>query len=231
MSFPIPENKKDSDGELTLNESKFILDTTLKPKHRTDVKLISFIDSFIRCKSISQASEESGVHQTLGYRWRHLKDVSNAIQKLIDKSTIKHGFDSSEILERVKEAVDFDPIDLQNPDGTWKDSLHDIAPATRRCITEIKAQNLYNQVEDLNGIKSNIIVGKVIHYKWDKKAKYAEMVGKEKQMFTTTTRVEHDVTKNMASVLLESAKLADKAIADFSNVEVIEVVDAKESDK
>lgn len=211
--FPSPNTiKDDKSGELTVDEYSFILDTTLKPKNRRDEKIIQFIDCFIRCKNIAQASAECEIHRSVGYSYRHRKDVSNAIQKLIDKSTIKHGFDSSEIMERAKEIVDFDPIEIQNPDGTYKTNLHDISPEARRSIKKLEVKNLFKDIEDINGIKTKLIVGEVIKYEFYDKLKSIELVGKEKEMFKNTTRVEHTVTKDMASILLASAKRADKAI-------------------
>jgi hypothetical protein len=179
------------------------------------------MDAFIRCKSIAQASTECGIERSVGYGIRHRKDVSSCIQKLIDKSTIKHGFDSSEILERVKEVVDFDPIEMMNQDGSFKSNLHDIAPEARRCLKKLKVKNIYNQTEDLQGMKTKIIIGEMIEYEFYDKLKASELVGKEKEMFKTTTRVEHDLTKNMQSVLLDSAKRADK-ILDYKD-DVIDV--------
>ena len=116
MSFPVPDSvKKDEapSGELTVNETSFILDTTLSAKHRQEPSVLSFIESFVRCKHIAQASAECGVHPSLGYKYRNRKDIANAIQKLTDKSAIKHGMDTSEIFERAKEIVNFDPIAVQ----------------------------------------------------------------------------------------------------------------------
>lgn len=216
--MPTPPAKKD--GELTTNESGFILDTTLKAKHRTDPSVIAFIDSFIRCKSIAQASQESGVHPSLGYKYRHRKDISNAIQKLIDKSTIKHGFDSSEILERVKEIVDFDPITMQNADGTFKSNLHDIPPEARRCLKKLRVKNLYDQSEDLNGMKRKIVIGEIIEYEFYDKLKGAELTGREKEMFKNTTKVEHALTADMATILLDSAKRGEQAKIDNNIIDV-----------
>jgi len=205
--IPAPPKSK---GELTENEYGFILDATLKQKNRSDPNVLGFIDSFVRCKSISQASEEVGIHRTEGYKIRHRKDVALAIQKIIDKSAIKHGFDASEIFERVKEVVEFDPIMLYNTDGTFKSNLHDIAPEARRVLKKLKVKNLYEMREDINGMKQRIIVGEVIEYEFYDKLKASELVGKEKEMFKNTTRVEHAVTKDMAAILLESAKRAEQ---------------------
>jgi len=226
MTFPIPVDAPNGDGELTENEYTYILDTTLRPIHRKDPKVISFIEAFVRCKSILQASVEAGVHRKIGYSWRHRKDIAYAIQKITDKSAVKYGFDASEIFERVKEVVEFDPILLQNQDGTFKSNLHDIAPEARRSLKKLKVKNLYDQVEDINGIKKQIIIGEVIEYEFYDKLKAAELTGREKEMFKNTTKVEHGVTKDMAEILLESAKRAnarqieDKNIIDVTSREV-----------
>ena len=210
--FPLPPRDEEKSGELTEHESSYILNTSLKPKHRNDPVIIGFIDSFVACKSISQASAEAGVKTSIGYGIRHRKDVALAIQRLIDKSAVKYGFDQSEIFERVKEVVEFDPIEVQNADGTFKSNMHDIAPEARRNIKKLKVKNIYNQIEDINGMKSKIIVGEVIEYEFYDKLKAAELTGREKEMFKNTTKVEHSVTKDMAAILLESTKRAERRL-------------------
>lgn len=205
------EKSGEDDGRLTSNESGFILDACLKPKDRRNESLLVFIENFVRCKNIAESSDAAGIKYSLGYSYRHRADVANAIQKLIDKSVLKYGFDASEIMERTKEIVDFDPISVQNADGTFKDNFHDIDPAARRNIKKLKVQNLYSNTEDMNGMKKKIIVGKIIEYEFYDKLKAVDLAGKEKEMFKTTTRVEHDVTKNMASILLASAQKGAQA--------------------
>ena len=233
MTFPNPNEVtapiKDESGELTENEYGVILDKTLSKKNRKDGSVIAFIDCFIRSKSISQASAECGIHQSVGYSYRHRKDIANAIQKLIDKSNVKYGFDATEIMERAKEIVDFDPISMQNSDGTYKSNMHDIEPEARRSIKKLKVKNVYSQVEDLNGIKTKVITGEIIEYEFYDKLKSIELVGKEKEMFKNTTRIEHDVTKNMQSVLLASTERAEKHIEDskITTMKVVEVVNVE----
>lgn len=223
--MPMPSNttlpaKDERDGSLEVSEYNLVLDSVLTTRHRKDPKVTSFIDSFIKCKSIKQASAECGVHETVGYKWRHSNDIAACIQRLIDMSAVKHGFDSSEILERVKEIVDFDPIEVQNPDGTFKSNFHDISPEARRNIKSLKVKNIYSTVEDINGIKNKIITGEIIEYEFYDKLKSAELVGKEKQMFKTTTRVEHSVTKDMEKLLLGSKDRSERFIeATFNKVE------------
>lgn len=215
-----PVNKRD--GALDIDEAGFIMDSILKPTHRKDATVISFIDEFIRCKNIAEASDCVGIKPSLGYMIRHRKDVALCIQKLIDRSAVKYGFDASEIMERAKEIVDFDPIAMQNPDGTFKSKMHEIDPAARRNIKKLKVHNLYNQTEDINGIKRKIIIGEVIEYEFYDKLKAIDLAGKEKEMFKTTTRVEHDVTKNMGSILLAAASRGEKASLGFKDAKVID---------
>jgi len=207
-----PKEELKKSGELEVDEYTFILDSCLKKKHREEPTVLSFIESFVRCKSIEQASNESCIHQSLGYKYRHRRDIATTIQKLIDRSAIKYGIDSTEIFERAKEIVDFDPIHVQNPDGTWKNNLHDIIPEARRCIKKMKVKNLWGETEDINGMKSKIIIGEVIEFEFYDRLKGVELTGKEKNMFKNTTVVQHDVTKDMKSVLLASNERANKAI-------------------
>lgn len=218
MPVPKPQvpHTDDKDGMLTDDEQSFILDATLKPKHRTDAIVLAFIENFVRCKNIAEASQAVGIKNSVGYQLRHRSDIANAIQKIIDKSAIKYGFDASEIIERTKEIVDFDPIMVQNPDGTFKNNFHDIDPSVRRNIKKMKVKNLYVQEKDLNGIDRKIIVGEVIEYEFYDKLKAIELTGKEKELFKNTTRIEHTVTKDMASVLLAAAKRGTDASASIT---------------
>lgn len=217
-----PLNNDENSGELMQEEYGFILDAELKPKHRRDPSVIAFIDSFIRCKNIAQACDEAGIAYSLGYQYRHRVDIAGVMQKLIDRSTVKYGFDASEIMERTKEIVDFDPIMLQKPDGSFIDNMFEIPPEGRRSIKKFKAHNLYSKEKDINGIESKIIIGKVIEVEFYDKLKAVELVGKEKEMFKNTTRVEHAVTKDMASILLASAQRGKQASLAFNTKNIIE---------
>lgn len=227
--MPLPPVPVEKSGELTENEYEFILSSCLKPVHRQNSKVVEFIEAFVRCKSIPQASAECGIHSSLGYKYRHRADIAQAIEKITARSTIKYGFDASEVMERAKEMVDFDPIALQNPDGSFKSNLHDIAPEARRSIKKMKVKNIYQKTKDMNGMDVQIIVGEVIDYEFYSKEKMIDLVGKEKEMFKTTTKVEHTVTKDMAAVLLASKQRAEEFNKQLKEPEAIEVTDYKES--
>lgn len=204
-------------GELTENEYEFILDSTLNPKKRNDKTILGFIESFVRCHNIRQACEENGLAYSRGYSLRNQVDVASAIQKITDKSAVKYGFDASEIMERTKELVDFDPIMLQNPDGTFKSNLHDIPPEARRALKKMKVKNLWTKEKDMNGMDQKIMVGELIEFEFYDKLKASEMVGKEKKLFKNTTVVEHDVSKNMKDILLESASRAGQRVIEVKD--------------
>lgn len=228
MTFPkppmpglpvVPEKKS---GELTENESSFILDAELSKKRRNDPVTLAFIESFVRCKNIKQASHDAGIHNSEGYKLRHYADVANAITKLIDRSAIKYGFDASEIMERTKEIVDFDPIGVQNADGTFISNLHAIAPEVRRNIKKLKVKNIWSEQEDLNGIKKKIIIGEVIEYEFYDKMKAIDLAGKEKELFKNTVKVEHGLTANMESILLKAANRGKEETLKVGMSKVVE---------
>lgn len=218
---PIAPVEKRS-GELTDNEASFILDAELSKKRRNCTHTLAFIEAFVRCKNIRQASEEAGIHNAVGYRIRHYVDVANAITKLIDRSAIKYGFDASEVMERNKEIVDFDPIMIYNQDGTFKSNMYDIPPEARRNIKKLKVKNMWSESEDINGMKKKIIIGEVIEYEFYDKQKAIELAGKEKELFKNTVKHEHALTSNMEAILLASAKRGQDAQLAMSAETVVD---------
>ena len=71
MSMPLPPRKNETSGELTDNELTVILNMTLTAKHRHDPVVLRFIDNFIGCQNIRQASAETGIAPSLGKRIRN----------------------------------------------------------------------------------------------------------------------------------------------------------------
>jgi hypothetical protein len=211
---PVPvENEQ---GKLTETEVDYILRTSLRPDHLEDPNILRFISSYMRCRNAAQAARESGLstpHRS-GANIRAMPDVHQAITRLTEKSVMKYGFDASEVIERVKEISALDPVEFENEDGSYKNKLSDIAPESRRAIKKLKVRNLFGT--DANGMKT--IVGEIIEIEmWDK-MKGLELLGREKQIFKETTRVEHDITSNMASVLLDSKRRAEEKYSEVIDV-------------
>lgn len=192
-------------GALSENEVTIILKTSLLPEHHRDQKVINFIAHYMRCRNTVQAGREAGLVGNEGYHLRNRPDVHEAITRLTEKSVMKYGFDATEVIERVKEISGLDPIEFENADGTFKTSLRDIPPESRRAIKKFKCKNTYGT--DLNGMP--VVTGQLIEVEMHDKLKSLELLGREKDIFKQTTTVQHDVTKNMAQVLLDSSRRAD----------------------
>jgi hypothetical protein len=116
----------------------------------------------------------------------------------------KYGYDAYEVIERVKEISIIDPVCFENPDGTYKTHLSQIDPEARRAIKKFKVKNMYG--EDPNGMRT--VVGQLVEVELYDKLKGLELLGREKNILKETKKVEHDVTSNMANLLLESKKRA-----------------------
>lgn len=207
---PLPASEQTKpDGRLTVDETHFIFASTLEPHHRSDPTIIAWIQSYIRCRSASQAAEEVGLDKRSGYNLRNRPDIHAAIVALTEKSLMKYGYDASEIVERVKEISQFDPIELERADGTWKKSFHEMRPEVRRVIKKLKVKNIYEN--DPNGMK--VLKGEVVEYEFYDKMEAHKLLAQEKEVFKPKTVVEHDVSKRMADVLLDSVtRGAEKAI-------------------
>lgn len=200
-------------GKLTDDETSFILKSSLLPHNYQDPNVLRFIASYMRCRSASQAAKEAGLDGRAGHHLRTRPDVHHAITRLTEKSVMKYGFDATEVVERVKEISQLDPLEFENPDGSYK-KMSQIAPEARRAIKRMKCRNIFEK--DPNGMR--VIVGEIIEIElWDK-MKAHELLGREKDIFKETRKVEHDVTSNMKSFLLESRERAEKAIEGIIDV-------------
>lgn len=212
---PLPTPEIKAAGEkLTETEVEMILRTSLLPHHREDANILKFIASYIRCRDAKQAAKEAGLHPVGGANLRNRVDIHLAITRLTEKAVMKYGFDASEMVERAKEIATFDPIELENEDGSFKTNMKDISPESRRAIKKFKAKNLYEN--DPNGMK--VLVGQIIEVEMYDKLRGIELLGREKDIFKETKKVEHDVTGRMADLLLESKKRADDYNSDTIDI-------------
>lgn len=179
----------------------------LRPDQRTP-EIMRFILNYVKCRNNSQAARESGLPPSKGTYYRQRPEIHACIDAITARAVIKYGYDAEEVIERAKEIANVDPIVLQNPDGSYKKSLHEIPAEARRAIKSLKVKNVYG--EDVNGIRT--VVGEIIEVQFHDKMKGLELIGPEKNVFKKTTVVQHDVTSNMKSVLLESGNRAEERI-------------------
>lgn len=204
---PIPEMQA-GDYALSDGETTFILKATLRPDQYEDPKVLHFIQNYLRCRSAAQAAKEAGLAPHVGQVLRLKPEIHACIEQLTQKAVMKYGFDASEIVERVKEISAMDPIEFENPDGSYKTHLSQISPESRRAIKKFVVKNLYGL--DANGVR--IVIGQLVTVElWDK-LKAVELLGREKQIFKETKVHQHDVTQNMASVLLDANRRANARV-------------------
>lgn len=194
------------DTKMSLDETEAILDMELIPQHRADPNIIRFIKNYLLCRDINQAARESGLKPRDGQNLRRRPDIHQAIVKITDAAVFKHGYDAAEVVERVKEIAGIDPVELENPDGTFKKSLTEIPAQARRAIKKFKAKNIFGI--DPNGMRT--VVGELIEVEFWDKMKAVELLGREKEMFKESKKVTHDISNNMRDTLLESKKRADE---------------------
>lgn len=191
---------------VTDEETYYLMKQYLLPHHMSDHRVIKFITQYITSRSTPDAAEIAGFGRQRGSYWRGKPDIHACIEAITAKAVMKHGYDAGEMIERAKEIATIDPIEFQNPDGTFKTHLSEIRPEARRAIKKFKAKNLFDK--DANGM--SVVVGVLMEIElWDK-MKGIELLGSEKNIFKKTTVVQHDVTSNMSSFLLESGKRADE---------------------
>jgi hypothetical protein len=175
---------------------------------------MAFIKSYLHCRDIKQAGLESGLTYYSGTKIRNSPDVQQAIQMLTEKAILRDGLDVGEIIQKVKEIMQIDIADFENEDGSYKTSLKDIPPETRRAVKKFRVKNTYG--EDPNGMM--IKTGEIIEVElWDK-MKSIELLGREKGIFKETKKIEHDVTNNMKEILLESKNRAETAAIEARTI-------------
>jgi hypothetical protein len=198
------------------DETAFLLNKYLVPQHREDPNVIRFIVSYLDNRSVAQAASEAGITRRSGENLKRRPDIHAAIVAITDKAVLKHGYDASEVIQRLKEVMNVDPGDLQNPDGSYKESLADVPPELRRAIKRFKAKNTYEY--DANGIKT--VSGKMIEVEFWDKMKAVEFLGGEKQLFKKTQIVEHTIGAGMRNILLESKQRAEEAARDVIEITI-----------
>lgn len=188
-----------------IDEAMRIIDETLIPMHRKDPLVLRFIDSYVHCRNKAQAAREAGLVDRAGATLYNRPDINSCIMRLTALAAQRYGYDANEPMERMKELGDFDPLDLVKEDGTFR-KMHEIAPHARRVIKKLKVKNFYET--DPNGMR--VWVGEIIEYEIYDKQDAWKTLGREKNIMKDTKVIEHDVTTNMANVLLDRRTRAEK---------------------
>lgn len=215
LPLPVPRSNNLVDEEVVITEPQThselldqIIRTTLKPEHATDPTILRFIANYNLCKDVKQAAKETGLHVNDGKHLISRPDIYECVQKIAAAGARKFGYDAEEVVEKVKEVINFDPIDLFDPDtGAFYEDLTKVPPETRRVIKKLNVMNVYEK--DANGVVIGIS-GKILKFEFWDKLKAAELLGGEKDVFKKQLKVEHDVGVNMRETLLGRLKDADE---------------------
>lgn len=186
--------------KLTINQ---IINIMLEPEHRIDPKIIKFIHSYIECRHIREAEKIAGLQSGQGKRILNKSDVQATMLKINEELGSEASFNSREILERANEVAQFDIADIFLDDGRVKD-IKDIPAAARRVVKKVVVREVYEK--DMNGMDVFSGYIKTIEF-WDK-IRSLELIGKYDGVFREKVEHSHDVTGNLASLLLNSEKRA-----------------------
>lgn len=185
-------------------DTMYLLRKYLKPVHFNDNNILRLIRSYLLCRDFKQAAAEAGLEKRDARQLLNRPDIVEAIRRVDSVALMKHGFDGSEVVERVKEIMQVDLLEFEREDGTYK-RLRELSPELRRAIKKIKVRNEFGK--DPNGM--DVVTGEIIEIElWDK-MKSVELLGREKDLFKETRKHEHDISNRMASVLLEARDRAE----------------------
>lgn len=186
--------------KLTINQ---IINIMLDPEHRIDPRLVKFIHSYMECRHIREAEKLAGLSVGQGKRILNKSDVQACMLKINEELGDQAAIDASAIIARTKEIVDFDIADIFTEDGRVKD-IKDMPPAASRVIKKMVVREVYEKDENGIDVFSGYI--KTIEF-WDK-MKGIELLGSQVDLFNKKVKHEHDVTGNLAALLLQSEKRA-----------------------
>lgn len=215
IAAAVPATQESAD-KISEDTKRLILKKHLHPDHFVSPIVLQFIDSYLHNLDVRQAALECGISYREAKGLKNRPDIHDAISDLTRLAVDKYGYSAEEVVERVKEVLDFDPAVLENADGTFKESFSEIPKQFRTAIVELVVKNEYGT--DINGLRT--VTGHIVSYKFEKKLAAAKMLGPEKNVFkdSVDVNVNHkisitgalaDAEKNLQIGLKEVNKLED----------------------
>ena len=187
---------------MTDEEMDMLFKSYLRADQYSNPAVLKFIMCYLDCRNAAEASRVSGIPTS----WRKKPEIHACIDAITNKAVQKYGYDAHELIERLKAIASFDPINLENPDGSFKTHFSQMDYMTRAAIKEMEVKNIFG--EDANGMR--IVIGQIIKIKPYDVMQATELLGTEKNVLRRTTKVEHDITTNMRELLLGSQKRAEE---------------------
>lgn len=209
-------------------DTMFILRKHLLPQHMADPNVLNYIKSYLQSRDNKQAAKASGLTSLEGANLRKRPDIHAAIAEITQVAIFRTGYDPSEIIHKVKELIDFDPIDLEHEDGGFKTSLKDVPDEARRALRALKVKNTYfldaNNMPVLMPNGRRMVETEIISYEFYDKIKSSELIGRENNLFKESKIVTHDISTNMSNTLLESKDRAEQRKLAMSGRDVSQTV-------
>lgn len=214
MAIPLPPGFTRKDSTVPTSDISIILSTTLFPQHREDPNILRFINSYLVSRDLRQVASETGLSYRDCQSLKRRPDIYEAINKITDLALNKYGYDAHDVVQKVVEVANVDIAEFENADGSYKERLTELSPETRRAVKKFKVKNCYDI--DPNGMR--VVTGRIIEVElWDK-MKAVELLGREKNIFKENKKIEHSISDNMASVLLDSKRRAEEHLISMKDV-------------
>lgn len=200
---------------LTVNETDHILKTTLTSENYADPYIIHFITQYLASLNVAESAKACGLKPSQGYNIMRLPDVVAALAKLNQKSVSKYGTRVDSLVRKVEEISEINLFDALNDDGTVK-SRREMPVELQRAFKKFKVREVWEK--DINGVETK--TGRIVEFEVYDKLKSIELLGRQEDAFVQKTKVEHDVGKNAAAVLLGSLALAGQRVEALGMREV-----------
>lgn len=206
--FEIP-NKPDVVSD---KAKSFILDKVLHPDHRHSPTVLRFIDAYLHTFDVAEASRMADIKPSQGKNLKNRPDIAEAIKQLTDLAVDKFGFNANEVVERVKNVLNFDPACVMNEDGTYKKRIDEIPFEYRTAIVKMKVRNEFGV--DSNGLRT--VTGEIIEIEFERKLKAAEMLGPEKGVFKKEIDINVHKQISISSAMADAEKRVQLAARDVT---------------
>lgn len=200
-------------GNLTYKDLDEVLRGELLPVHFNDPNIVKFITQYLKCNHPGQAALESGLTRGSGKVLLDRKDIFEAVRKCRLLSATKFGLDPSRIVARVDEVADANIFDVMDDNMQLLDKKA-IPEALQRAVKKFEVEG--EAMKDINGMPMYGPNGQqLFEFKFAKiemhdKIKAGELLAREVDVFKEKKIVQHEMTDNMANILLGAAQRAEE---------------------
>lgn len=203
------QKKEEEIPIVTINEKiSHIFATTLSQRHQQDKVIMAYIMKYVDCRHNGEASRSVGIAAHEGNNLRKHADVAEAIKKVAALATEEFGFAADDLVQRLKDIADFDPLDIYDQDTGLFKHIKDLPFEARMSIREFECENVMEK--DANGIETGRVISQVLKYKFYDRPDQVKVLGREKNLFKERKVVENNVTHSLNTKLLAGLQRAEQ---------------------